>query len=156
MNQTGKRKHVLTRILKITGITFVSIILLLFLLPYLFPQTITSKIKQWTNQRINGELSFTSVHLSFFRHFPALTLTLNDFTLKGSAPFRQDTLVSAKEISLGLDISTVFKGQLKVNKIFLSHAFINVQVDSSGNANYNVYVSKPSKTTTNENDTSGM
>jgi AsmA protein len=53
-----------------------------------------------------------------------------------------DTLVSAKEISLAIDLSSVLKSKININKIYLNQALINIQVDSAGRANYNVYKSK--------------
>lgn len=138
-------KKIIFKTLKISGITLVGLLALMFLLPYLFPQTITNKIKQWAGGSINGKLNFTSTRLSFFKRFPALTLTLNDFLLDGSAPFQNDTLVAAKEVSLAIDLSSVFKSKININKIYLSQALINIKVDSSGKANYNVYQSKGSK-----------
>jgi len=104
----------LLKTLKISGITLGSLLLLMFLLPYLFPQAITNKIKQWANGNINGHITFSNTGLSFFKRFPSLTLTLYDVTLKGSAPFENDTLVSAKEISLGIDLSSVFGNRVTI------------------------------------------
>lgn len=132
-------KKIAFRTLKITGITIVSLLVIVFTLPYLFPGTVSNKIKQWANSSINGNLSFSHTGLSFFKHFPTLTLTLYDVNLKGSAPFQNDTLVSAKELSLGINLQTVFEKKIKIDKIFLSQAFINIQVDTLGHANYNVY-----------------
>lgn len=129
----------LSRILKISGIICLSILLLMFLLPVLFPQTITQKIKQLANQHINGKLSFSGTSLSFFKRFPELTLTLSDFELKGSAPFDNDTLAAAKEVSLAIDLSSLLRSRVQLSKIYLSQATINIQVDSAGHANYNVY-----------------
>jgi len=146
-------KSILLKTLKVTGITIVSLLALMFLIPYLFPQTITQKIKQWANGSINSQLSFSGTRLSFFKRFPSLTLTLSDFSLQGSAPFQKDTLIAAKEISLAIDISSIFKSKININKIYLSQANINIEVDSSGKANYNVYRAKP-KTVSAANDTS--
>jgi AsmA protein len=138
-------KKILVKTLKITGITLVSLLALMFLLPYLFPQTVTNKIKQWAGSSINGKLNFSGTSLSFFKKFPALTLTLNDFSLNGSAPFQNDTLVAAKEVSLAIDLSSVFKSKININRVYLSKATINIQVDSAGHANYNVYKTKPAQ-----------
>ncbi|MDN3580802.1 AsmA family protein [Mucilaginibacter flavus] len=135
-------KKVVFKTLKITGITLVGLLALMFLLPYLFPQTVTNKIKQWAGGSINGKLNFSGTSLSFFKKFPALTLTLNDFSLNGSAPFQNDTLVAAKEVSLAIDLSSVFKSKININRIYLSKATINIEVDSAGHANYNVYKGK--------------
>ena len=134
-------RRILFRILKITGIGIGSIILLLFLLPYLFPGFVSSKIRQWARHSIRTELAFSSARLSFFRHFPALTLTLYDVRLKGSVPFQDQELIDAREISLGVDLSSIFS-EVDIDKIFLTDAYINVQADSMGHANYNIYISK--------------
>ncbi len=141
-------KRILFRTLKITGITLSSIILLLFLLPYLFPQAVNSKIDEWANKSINGKIFFSHTRLSFLKQFPALTLTLYDLTIKGSAPFENDTLIAAREISLGIDVTSVFKSKITINKVLLNDALINIQVDSTGRANYNIYKQKPA----NNND----
>jgi len=139
--------------LKIAGLATGVIILLLFLLPYLFPGFVSTRIRQWAKGSVNSELSFSSARLSFFHHFPALTLTLYDFKLKGSAPFEKETLLEADEVALGVDLTSIFS-ELKIDKIFLTNAFINIQVDTAGRANYNVYVSKGKKTTPSS-DSSG-
>ena len=145
-------KKILIKTLKISGITIFSILLLMFLLPILFPKTITEKIKQLANNSINGKVSFSGTSLSFFKRFPELTLTLEDFSLKGSAPFEQDTLVSAKDISFALDLTSLLRTKIQVSKIYLDHAFINIEVDSAGAANYNVYKPQP-KAQPNKADT---
>ena len=132
-------KKILVKLLKITGITIGSILLLMFLLPILFPDFVGNKIKSWANSSIKGELNFSRARLSFFNHFPALTLTLYDVSLKGSAPFEKDTLLASKEVALGVDLSTLIEKKVSIDKIFLTGAFINIEADSTGQANYNVY-----------------
>ena len=147
-------RRILFRILKITGISIGSILLLLFLLPYLFPGFVSSKIRQWARHSIRTELTFSSARLSFFRHFPALTLTLYDVRLKGSAPFQDQELIDAREISLGVDLSSIFS-EVDIDKIFLTDAYINVQADSTGHANYNIYVSKKTNAPAQPADSAG-
>ncbi|HVW15170.1 MAG TPA: AsmA-like C-terminal region-containing protein [Mucilaginibacter sp.] len=136
-------KKILFKTLKITGIIIGSILVLMFLLPLLFPKTITEKIKQVMNQKINGQVNFSSTSLSFFKRFPELTLTLEDFSLKGSAPFDQDTLVAAKDISFAVDLTSLLGSKINISKVYLNNAFINIEVDSAGHPNYNVYRSQP-------------
>jgi AsmA protein len=131
----------LKKVLKISGIVIAVPILLLFITPYLLPGTIAKEAKQWINQNIKGEVQFKSTSLSFFRHFPSLTLSLNDFLLKGAAPFERDTLLYGKSLSFRVDLSTVFSDQIKIDQVFLDQGVINVKVDEKGNANYDVYQS---------------
>ncbi len=145
-------KNILIKALKISGITLGSILLLMFLLPLLFPGFVSGKIKQWANNAISTELNFSRVRLSFFNHFPSLTLTLHDVTLMGSAPYAKDTLLKADEIAFGIDLSTVFSEKISIDKIFFDDGEISVKVNKEGLANYNVYQSgnkqKPSSSDT--------
>lgn len=139
-------KSFLLKTLKITGITAGIILVLVLSIPFLFPGLVTDRLKQWTNNNINGELNFSKAKLSFFQHFPSLTLTLYDFSLKGAKPFERDTLVSSKEIALGVDLGKlVFKRRVVIDKIFLADAYMNMEVNEKGEANYNVYISDTKK-----------
>ncbi len=129
------------RTLKIIGLTIVTLFLLLFLGPYLFPDTISKEIQKTLNKNINGEVKFEGSSFSFFKHFPTLTLSLDNFLLKGAAPFQTDTLLYCKELSFGLNLSTLFSAQIKIDKVFLDESVINLKVDKQGNGNYNVYKS---------------
>src|ERR1700754_2121454 len=149
MKQTLSR--ILLRALKITGITAGSLLLLLFLLPYLFPRFVSNKIRQWARHSIQTELHFSAARLSFFRHFPALTLTLYNVRLNGSAPFDKEQLIKADEIALGVDLRSVFSA-VNIDKIYLTNAAINIQVDSAGRPNYNIYASKQASKPANEAD----
>lgn len=149
-------KRITVKLLKLTGISFGIALLLMFLLPYIFPGFVSTKIKQWARSSINAELDFSKARLSFFRHFPALTLTLYDLSLKGSAPFEKETLVQSEEISLGVDLFSLFSSQTSVDKIFLTNANINILVDKDGHANYNIYQSKINDTTNVSTDSSGV
>ncbi|HRZ74263.1 MAG TPA: AsmA-like C-terminal region-containing protein [Flavobacterium sp.] len=145
MNKAGKKRIV--KIVKIAGISLGTLLLLLFLLPTIFPETLTNQVKKFANEKLNGELSFKETHLSFFTHFPSLTLSLDDFLLKGSAPFQKDTLIAAKEVAFGINLKSVFFDEkIKIDKIFISEGTILIKVNKKGEPNYNVYVSEEAAT----------
>jgi len=133
---------------KILGILIVILLSLMVLLPIAFPGKIESEIKKFANENLDGDLDFKEANLSFFNHFPSLTLTLKDFSLNGSAPYKNETLVKANEIAFGINISSlVFNKSVNIDKIFISNALINIKVNEKGEANYNVYVSDEKETT---------
>lgn len=138
-------KRSVWRALKIISISAGGMLLLLFLLPLLFPTAIAGRIKHWTNQHITGDINFSKARLSFFNHFPTLTLTLYDFSLKGPAPFEQDTLLAAREVAFGVNLGSIFSKTTSVDKIYLTRGNIYVQVDTDGRPNYNVYQPAPSR-----------
>jgi AsmA protein len=146
--------HLVLKSLKIAGITILFLLLVMFLLPYLFPGKVETKIKQWVNQSIVAELNFSKARLSFFNHFPSLTLTLYDFSLKGSPPFQHETLVKANEIALGINLYSLLHKSINIDEVFLTDGIINVEVNEKGQPNYNVYQSKPNKHQTTTTDSS--
>jgi len=138
----NKTKSILFKIAKYTGITFVVIIGLLFLTPIIFADKIKEQIKKTANEKLSAELNYSDVSVSFFHHFPSLTLTLNDLSLNGSAPYKNEKFITAKEVSFGINVaSLVFSKEVKIDQIYLSDSFINVKVNPKGEANYNVYKS---------------
>jgi AsmA protein len=132
-------KQTLKKIGKISGITLGTLLLLMVLLPMLFPNFVARHIKQWANEAIEGELNFSKARLSFFHHFPHLTLTIYDYSLTGSAPFEKDTLVYGKELGFGIDISSLLGSTVEVNRFFVAQSTFHIRVDENGNANYNIY-----------------
>lgn len=150
-----EHKSLLIKILKRIGLVVAIVLLLLFLIPTLFPETLTNKVKAFANEKLNGELSFNETHLSFFSHFPSLTLTLDDFLLKGSAPFQNDTLIFARKVAFGINVKSIFfDDKINIDQIFVSEGNIKVLVNQNGQPNYNVYVSTSVEETTDTSSAS--
>ncbi|HVY73441.1 MAG TPA: AsmA-like C-terminal region-containing protein [Puia sp.] len=146
---------ILLKILKITGITAAALVALLFLAPIIFPDTVGRQIKSWANQSITGDLNFSRSRLSFFTHFPSLTLTLYDVDLKGSAPFDKDTLLSARKLGFGINLQKlIFDHVVHINKIYLTDAQCNMLVSADGKTNYGIYKSTPSSKNDSANENS--
>ena len=142
----GNLNTILLKILKWLGITIASILFLMFIIPILFPGQISNQVKIFANKHLAGELDYKKTQLTFFRHFPSLTVSVDDFLLKGSKPFQQDTLLAAKDVSVGINLKNlIFEQEIKIDEIYVNDATANVFVNSKGQANYNVYVSKPSE-----------
>jgi len=136
-----KIKSILIKALKYLGIGLVLILSLMFLTPIIFSDKIKEEIKKTANQKLAGEMNYSDVNISFFKHFPSLTLTLNDFKLNGSAPFQKERLINAKEVSFGINIpSLIFGKSINIDEIYLFNSNINIKVNKEGLANYNVYI----------------
>ena len=137
-------KIILFKVLKYTGITFLVLLALMFITPLIFSDKIKEQVKKTANEKLNGELNYTDAKVSFFAHFPSLTLTLTDFKLNGSAPYQNEKLISADEVAFGINVSSLIFGKsINIDQIFLSNSLINVKVNKKGEANYNVYIADP-------------
>jgi len=137
-----KIKSVFIKTLKYIGIIITILLVLMFITPYIFSDKIKEEIKKTANKKLDGELDYTDANVSFFKHFPSLTLTLTNFTLNGSAPYQKEKFITAKEVSFGINVySLVFSKAISIDQIYLSDSFINIKVNKEGLANYNVYIS---------------
>ena len=138
-----KIKSILVKTVKYIGISLAIILALMFVTPFVFSDKIKEEIKKTANKKLAGEMNYSDVNVSFFKHFPSLTLTLNDFKLNGSAPFQKERLINAKEVSFGINVSSlVFGKSIKIDEIYLSNSTINIKVNKEGLANYNVYIAE--------------
>jgi len=130
---------------------FLAVILLLGLttlfmiaVPLFFKEKLADGVKSVANSRLKSELDFSGMDVSFFNHFPRLTIGLHDFLLKGSVPFDRDTLISAKEASFGVDLFSLFGKAIEINRVYLDRACIHVKYNENGDANFDVYQSPDS------------
>ncbi|MFT3822706.1 MAG: AsmA-like C-terminal region-containing protein [Chitinophagaceae bacterium] len=142
----------LKKILKITGITLLVLIVVLFTAPFLFKGKIIKIVKEQINKNINAKTDFADVNLSFFRHFPRVSLALEGLQVVGLDQFAKDTLISAKEIDVAVNLFSMFNTKdMKVYSITVDEPRIHVIVTKDGKANYDI--AKPD-TAAAETDTS--
>lgn len=129
------------RILKVTGIIAGIIILILvfmLLFPFLFREKFAAIVKNTARKSLKTEMNFSSMKVSFFHHFPKLTLTLTDFYLLSSPPFEKDTLISAKDISFGVDLMSVFRGPVRVSGVYIDRGRVVMKYNEKGKENFDV------------------
>lgn len=152
----SSKKNIFFKTLKYIGLFLAAILVLMIATPYLFSDKINTEIKKIANEKLNAKLDYSTSSVSFFHHFPSLTVTLNDFNLNGSAPYENEKLITAKEVAFGINISSlIFSKTVKIDEIFLSKSFINVKVNKDGFANYNVYKAE-TKTTEKKQEDSAL
>ena len=96
-----KIENILLKLLKWLGIFIAFILFLMFIIPLLFPGTISEQVKIFANKKLAGKLDYKAVHLTFFRHFPSLTVSVDDLLLQGSQPLSAGYLVSSKRSGSG-------------------------------------------------------
>jgi len=140
--------------LKISGIVLlVVLIILIFLIltPFLFREKFAQVVKNTANKSLKTELNFTDMDVSFFRHFPNLTFTLTNLSLKSSVPFTHDTLIKAQDVSFGVNLLSLFHGPIRISRVYLNRAKVIIQYNEKGLSNFDVYSS--SSDTTNKSTT---
>lgn len=127
------------KFLKITGIIIALLLAALIVVPYFFKDKLVDKLKEEVNKQLNAKLDFEDVDLTFFAHFPNLTLEIEDFSLVGVDSFEGVELVRMESFELSLGLASVFKGGMpEILGIYIYKANVNALVDSDGKANWDI------------------
>lgn len=125
--------------LKISAIVVGILFFVLIALPFVFKGKIEKAIQSEINKNLNAVVTFDGVGVSLIRHFPDLSVKVNDLVVKGSGDFEKDTLASIKNLSLTLDLASVFKGSsYKVKQIGLTSPRLLFKVLKNGKVNWDI------------------
>jgi len=121
-------------------VTLIAIIVLLVSIPFLFKGKIVGLIKDQANAQLNAKLEFNEgISISLLKSFPNLSIGIQDLSIVGVQDFEKDTLFSAKNILLTLDIMSVINGeQIQIRKIILDQPRIQALVLNNGKANWDI------------------
>lgn len=131
-------KKILRKGLKITGITFGVLLILLILVPILFGDQIKQAVKDYINSSVNAEVYFEDVGISIFSNFPNITVTLDKFGVAGIDEFKGDTLVDVNHFGVVVNLFSIFGGEYEVGKITLDEPRIHAKVLKNGKANWDI------------------
>ena len=135
--------------LKITTIVIGVILILMFLLPFAFRGKIEGIVKAEGNKMLNARFDFSSLDISLFRNFPKASVTLNDFWLKGTGAFENDTLVKAGEVTAAINLFSLFGDSgYDVSKVSVTDTWLHAIVLPDGKANWDIM--KPDSATFSE------
>jgi len=136
------------RLLAILGGVVALIFVLLLVLPLLFKNQIASKAKEAANRSVNARVDWRNAGLSFFRHFPNLTLRLDDLTVANTGKFQGDTLAAVRHLGVVLSLPSVVGYALSsqpivVRGIELDQPKLNLIALEDGTANWSISRESP-------------
>lgn len=101
-----------SRILAVIAALLAIVLALLIGLPLLFQDRIAERVKTELNQNLAARVDWRHLGLGVFRHFPDLTLRLDDLTVVGVDRFKGDTLASMRQFGMALDLASVLRNVL--------------------------------------------
>lgn len=131
------------KILKITGITLLSIIALLFAIPYFFKDQINAKILQSINNNVDAKVAFVEADLSLLKSFPQANVTIEKLSIVNNAPFKGDTLVYLGELNLKMSVKELFKSKdepINIEAITSKNGLINIIFNKEGLGNFDIAI----------------
>lgn len=152
--QPRKKKSLIKRIFKWTGITFLLLLILVILAPFLFKDKLVQLVKNEANKNLNAKVDFGDFDLTLFSSFPDFRFKIQNVSVINKEPFLGDTLAYIKELAFDLNLKSVISGdKYQINSVLLDSPVINATILEDGRASYDI--AKPSTdTTTGAPDTS--
>ena len=145
------------KIFNFFGILVVVILLLLFTIPLLFKGKITSMVKDQVNKHINAAVDFSAVNVSAFRHFPKLSVAIENLSVVGKDEFSADTLLSVSSFDLSVNLwSAITGGDITIYNIDLDQPRIHAIVNKNGLPNWNIAMPSTSTETSTESKPMNM
>lgn len=139
-----------SKFFKIGLISIGLILVFLVVFPLFFKEKLKTELEKVLQDQVLSELRFEEVHLSFFKHFPSLTLSLDKLYLGGSEPFAGDTLLYTNELAFGVGLTSLFSDRVKITTIHLDEATIKIQRDVRGNSNFDIFPATESDSSTQD------
>ncbi|MBI6119421.1 AsmA-like C-terminal region-containing protein [Salegentibacter maritimus] len=143
---------------KIIGIALLAIVIILVAAPFLFESQIKDYVRKTANNSVDAQIEFSDIGLSLFRNFPQATVVIENFSVINNEPFKGDTLAIGEEAQLEMSIKELFKGADEpkiLDNIKINNAYLNIKVDSLGNANYDIAI-EDTTTTTGDSTSTGF
>ncbi len=134
------------KVLKITGITLLVIIVILFTIPFVFKGKIIKLVKAEINKSINAQVDFADIDISLLRRFPRVSVAIEKIQVIGNGQFSSDTLLSSKSIDAALNLMSVIKGdKMTIYSVAVNEPRIHAIIAKDGAVNWDI--TKPDTTT---------
>lgn len=146
-------RHRTKKILKITGITLVSIVVLVtsviaVAINFVFtPEKLTPVVLKVANQNLNAKLDMKSVELTFFSTFPRFGVKLTDGSLvsksiRDSLWQRTDSLLTFKRAIVVVDVADYLRAKkISLNRLRLDSINLYAYKGKDGVANWDIVAS---------------
>lgn len=155
MNKSTKKRPLLLKALKWTGISLACIVALILAIItvgvwILTPSRLTPIINNVANENLNADFSLARAEISFWKTFPGLFIELDSLTIKTKAfddispeqrqtlPPGADTVVHVDRFRGGVNLLPLITGKIALRDVALSGARLNAVVLDSLHASYDI------------------
>lgn len=137
------------RLLKIiAGICLVFILLWIGLVVFvrINKQKLVATVTRQINEEIDGRLIIGDVDLTLLRHFPGISVSLSNVSLRDSLyPVHKHELLKAENLDVSLNVFSLIKGAPQINNVTIDNGAVYLFIDSTGYSNAHMFQRKEDK-----------
>src|SRR5690606_12977207 len=127
----------------ILGSFFLIILLAAFIIPVVFKDDIRKAVDAELAKSVNADivLDTDDFSLSLFRHFPNVTVEMENLGVINREPFEGEVLFATERLEVVVNLGEILFGdQLRINGIRLIRPIVNIKVLEDGRANYDIAI----------------
>jgi AsmA-like C-terminal region len=132
-----------SKILKITGITLLVLAAFVWSAPWLFQGKISHLVKARLNKDLRAHVQFSGLEISLFRHFPKVSITLDNLQVACVGEFQDDTLLTAKQFTVSCDMGSLISGDsIRARSITVDEPRFHARINKYGHCNWDIIKSE--------------
>ncbi|MFW5819988.1 MAG: AsmA-like C-terminal region-containing protein [Bacteroidota bacterium] len=105
-------------------IALLILFLIILSIPLAFKSELMEIAKREVNKNVKAEVNWTDFHVSLFKGFPDLRVSMENMSVKGQGAFEEDTLISFRNFSADVDLLSAISGKVNINAIILDHPVV--------------------------------
>src|SRR5688572_22958104 len=133
------------KLLKIGLIIILALFVILLTIPFIFKGKIIEIVKTEINKNVNAKVDFADVDISLIRKFPKVSAAIEKLRVVGTGSFSRDTLLSADDIDVALNLMSFIRGdKMKIYSIDIHKPRVQAIVAKDGTVNWDIM--KPDST----------
>ncbi|MBC7536512.1 MAG: AsmA family protein [Ferruginibacter sp.] len=138
------RKYLLRSLAVLLGLVLLAMIII-FSYVSVNKQKIIKQVTSELSKKINGNASIGNVELSFFRHFPKISVLLHNVKITDTMYAQhRHPFFEASEVFVQLSIQKLFKKESPLNGLRINDASLYIYTDTSGYSNDYLFKQKKS------------
>jgi len=112
-------------------------------LPMIYKDDIKALIDKELEKTLNATVVFDTdnFHMSLIKHFPDVTIGVENFGIINKAPFEGEILFAVERFDVVVNLKKILiDNEMTIEGIYLDGPVINLIVDEHGNMNWDVYI----------------
>jgi hypothetical protein len=116
------------------------------ILIYVYENEIKQSAVEKINKQLNTPIKVGKIELSYFEHFPFVSLKFPNVLIFDSKPGHKELLLSADEISMLFNVWDIYQGNYTVKKLYVLNGIWTSNIDTDGNSNFDILKTDSSDT----------
>lgn len=127
----------------VLGSFFLIILLAAFIIPVVFKDDIRKAVDAELAKSVNADivLDTDDFSLTLFRHFPNVTVEMENLGVINREPFEGEVLFATERLEVVVNLAEILFGdQLRIEGIRLIRPIVNIKVLEDGRANYDIAI----------------